>query len=67
MKIRPNKRVDEVLGLMARNYAIVEELQGHKIAHFNSKQAATGQKKKVCDFVALRLKPYVATPAIFKA
>ncbi len=62
-----NKRAEEVLGLMARNYAIIEELQGHEIIYFNSQQAITGEKKKVRDFVALRLKPYVATQAIFNA
>lgn len=53
---KSNKRVDEVLGVMARNYAIIEELQGHKITQFNSKQAATGRKDKGCDFFSLRLK-----------
>ena len=31
-----NKRADEVLRLMARNYAIVEELQGHETVHYSS-------------------------------
>jgi len=54
-----NKKADDVLCLMARNYIIVEELQGHETFDLNSAQT-TQEKKKVCSYVALRLKHYVA-------
>ncbi|MEP6879023.1 MAG: hypothetical protein ABI865_09255 [Nitrosospira sp.] len=40
-----NKRADEVLRLMARNYAIVEELQGHETVHYSSIHYVKGKKK----------------------
>jgi transcriptional regulator with XRE-family HTH domain len=59
-----NKRADEVLNLMARNYTIVEELQGHGIIHGSRKKSSRDEKKTVRDFVRLRLMPFIATPAI---
>jgi transcriptional regulator with XRE-family HTH domain len=50
-----NKRAEEALNFMARNYAIVEELQGHEIIYFNPNQASSSDKKTVSDFVKLRL------------
>lgn len=61
-----NMRADEVVSLMAINFAIIEELQGHEIIHFNPTQIPTGEKKKVRDFVALRLKRFAATPPTSK-
>lgn len=58
-----NKRTSEVLSIMARNYAIIEELQGHQIIEQNPKQSAKDEKKTVRYFLNLRLKPYIATLA----
>ena len=50
-----NKQADNVISLMARNYVIVEELQGHEIFNFNTNQLASVEKKTVGYFVTLRL------------
>jgi transcriptional regulator with XRE-family HTH domain len=53
---KAHKLADEVLSLMAKNYAIVEELQGHDVMHGNFEQPLKGKNKTVRDFVRLRLK-----------
>ena len=53
---KANKFAGEILSLMAKNYAIIEELQGPDVMHFNSKQSLKGKNKTVRDFVRLRLK-----------
>lgn len=50
---------DEVMGLMARNYIIIEELQGHGVGFAN--HSRKGNKTTVRDFVRLRLKPFIVT------
>lgn len=59
-----NKRTDEVVSIMARNYALIEELQGHEVIMVDSKRSEKGKNRTVRDFVRLRLKPYIASPAI---
>ena len=54
--------VDEVLRLMARNYTIMEELQGHGVIHAN--ETPRSKKTTVHDFVRLRLKPFIVTSAV---
>ena len=63
---KANKEADDVINIMARNYAIVEELQGHEITYFNRPACDKGEKKTVGDFVTRRLKPYITTPTTGK-
>ncbi|SEP38857.1 hypothetical protein SAMN05216316_2736 [Nitrosovibrio sp. Nv6] len=54
---------NEVMGLMARNYTIIEELQGHGVGLAN--HSRKDNKTTVRDFVGLRLKLFVVTSAGF--
>lgn len=61
---KANKKTDEVINIMARNYAIIEELQGHDLTFSSSRRFAQDEKKTVRDYVRTRLKPYMSTAAI---
>ncbi|SEL57103.1 helix-turn-helix domain-containing protein [Nitrosovibrio tenuis] len=56
---KARKLTDDVLGLMARNYTIIEELQGHGGILVNAGRPREGEKKRVSDFVEFRLISYV--------
>ena len=61
---KANKCADEVISLMARNYSIVEKLQGHEM-NPDPKQTEIRKKEIVREFVRLRLQTFISTSRMF--